>query len=136
MTEFELASLANETQNTSIGLLTTYFSLVSGFLVVAFLAAHRLTRTMVAGIVGLFVIWSFGFISVNLTVARNYYGLLAEIRELAHAGKGFEWHAFQIAPDWLLQLRPYGSTIAAVIVAVGAVYFFFHCRKHNRIASA
>lgn len=58
MSEYEIASLHVDTLMLLGASFTTYFSLVSAFLVVSYLAAHRLTRTMAAILIGLFVLWN------------------------------------------------------------------------------
>ena len=136
MTEFEMASLANELLTTATTLTTTYFSIASAFIVGAYVAAHRLSRTMVAIVVGLFLVWSFSLISQASFVTRNYYNLLDQIRASAKSGATFAWYTPQALPDAYLDLRPTLIFVAMNIVAVAAIYFFFHCRRVNRKAEA
>jgi hypothetical protein len=130
MTEYELVNMNNELVNTGIMMLTAYFSTVTGFLVAAYVAAHRLTKSMVATIVGLFL-WS--CFTLTMTMYRlivDFIGLRNQIYEYARTGKGLSWHSasFYPIPDYATYIVPSTWTI----VAIAAVYFFFHCRRVNR----
>lgn len=134
MTEYEMASLANELLSTATTLTTTYFTVASGFIVGAYIAAHRLSRTMVAVVVGLFLLWSLSSVGQIWTAMRNYYGLLAQIRDASATNGNFGWYATEVMPRWFIDARPLTFSITLTVVALVAVYFFFHCRRVNRIA--
>lgn len=130
MTEFEMASLANDLVTTGTTMITTYFSVVSGFVVTGYIAAHRLSRPMVVVAVGLFVAWSLSIGGQISIVMRNYYGMLAKIRDAA-TGDEFSWYAPEVAPRWINDLRPDMIFASLIVVALAAIYFFFHCRRVN-----
>lgn len=132
MTEYEMASLANEYLTTGLLFFSSYFSLVSAFLLVAYVVAHRLTRTMVATVVGIF---SIACVMLTLTLYRlleDWTGVRHQISDYAQAGKGLAWHsAAKFTPSgFALYIAP----TLWIMVAIGAVYFFFHCRRVNRKA--
>ncbi|MGH8597426.1 MAG: hypothetical protein ACREXT_12280 [Gammaproteobacteria bacterium] len=133
MTEFETAYLANELLNTATNLTTTYFSIASAFIVGAYVAAHRLSRTMVVIVVGLFVLWSFSLISQAGFVTSNYYRLVVRIRATT-SEEMFAWYAPQVAPSWYVDSRPLTIWLSLIVVSIAAVVFFFHCRRINRKA--
>ena len=54
MSEFELAYLFNEMQMAIVTQLALYVSVMSGFLIMSFLAAHRLSRAMMILAISLF----------------------------------------------------------------------------------
>ena len=132
MTEYEMVNMNNELVNTGIMMLTAYFSSVTGFLVAAYVVAHRLTKSMVAMIVGLFL-WS--CFTLTMTMYRlivDFIGMRNQIYEYAQSGRGLTWHSasFNRIPDYSVYIVPATWTI----VAIAAIYFFFHCRRVNRKA--
>jgi hypothetical protein len=54
MTEYEIAELFNDMQTAIIAQLSLYVSVMSGFLVMSFLVAHRLSRPMLVVALSLF----------------------------------------------------------------------------------
>ena len=134
MTEYEMASLANELLTTATNLTSAYFSISSAFIVGAYVGAHRLNRTMVAIVVGLFLLWSLSLISQAGAVTRNYYGLLAQIRESAKSSGAFAWYHPQLMPSEYLEFRPGAIFISLLVVMLASIFFFFYCRRVNRKA--
>lgn len=134
MTEYEMASLANDLLGTASGMATTYFTVVSGFIAASFVAAHRLSRSMVVIVVALFAIWAMSTIGQAGTVMRSYYGLLAQIRDQSSPSGTFGWYAIEVMPRWFNELRPTSFVVIMYLVGLAAIYFFFHCRRVNRKA--
>jgi hypothetical protein len=137
MTEYEMASLFNEYQNSAQTVLMNSFSIVSAFLITSYFAAHRLTRVMAAGVIALFSSSIFFETLRMMGQANSIAGLRAQIREFAQAGKGLTWHgsaSVSSSPQWLVDVYPAIVVATALIIYCGTIYFFFHCRRVNRMA--
>jgi hypothetical protein len=136
MTEYELASLNLDTLMLLGASFATYFSLVSAFLVASYLAAHRLTRTMTAILIGLFVLWSLLTVATMSAQLSSLSGLAKKMRAFAGEGKGLEWHRAANLPDAMIDWPRFMIVAILALAAIAAVYFFFHCRRVNRKAEA
>ncbi|MGH7864300.1 MAG: hypothetical protein ACREQB_04880 [Candidatus Binataceae bacterium] len=136
MTEFELMYLTNETISTIAVVFAAYFSTLSAFLIAGYLAAHKLTRTMLVLVVGLFSLWSALAIFTLYRTVWNLFGLQGQIRDFARAGKGLAWHGAVGNPQWFVHSGPMISLGLYVAMAIAALYLFFHCRIHNRQSAA
>lgn len=62
MTEYEMADILMSRFATMTDQAALYFALISGYLVVAYLAGTRLTRLQVVVVNSLFVIWTLGLL--------------------------------------------------------------------------
>lgn len=132
MSEFELASLHSQMYVQAQSALGTLLTVLSGFLIVSYLAAHRLDRTTIA--VGLAIYVGFGtflVLGASRTMA-TYAGLSLEIAKYAQSGRGLAWHGATSAPIWVLDMMPLFAITAGSIGIATSVYFFFHCRRMNR----
>ena len=135
MTEYEMASLNIDTLLLLGASFTTYFSLVSAFLVASYLAAHRLTRTMATILIGLFVLWNMLMIGAVSAQLYSLSGLAKKMRTFADEGKGLEWHRVAHIPDSLIDWPRYLIVIILSLATIAAIYFFFHSRHVNRKAA-
>lgn len=134
MTEFEMAYLTNDIQIALTSSTATLFSIVSGFLVVSYYAAHRLTLFMIVILIGVYA-WAFlGTAFVIERQAETLIGMSFKIEEVAKAGSGLEWHAAAspAAPGWVRQAGPYANLIVSIVIFVSTLFFFFHSRRVNR----
>jgi hypothetical protein len=136
MSEFEMAYLHTELFNAVQLTLTVYVSVLSGFLVLSYLAAHRLTRTMTA--ISLFVYAGFSATVVfgANRVLVSYAGLSREMHTFAGAGKGLAWHSTATLVPWLPEALPFAFLAAGILASIGSIVFFFHCRRVNRNAQS
>ena len=131
MTEIGMASLFNDMQTAIIAQLALYVSIISGFLVVSFLVAPRLTRPMVAVAISLFSWLWFVLLMLSYREMASYFGLMGEMRKFREAGKGLAWHSAAYTPAIFLDVVPAAWIAFQIIFYAAAVVFFFHCRYRN-----
>lgn len=136
MTEFEMASLANDMLATTNTILTTSFTVTTGFVAASYLAAHRLSRTMTVIVVALYVAWSLSINAQAYTALRGYYRLLRKIRDTAQPEGIFSWFPPEGMPAWFTDARPSMIGASLIVAILASVIFFFHCRRVNRKSEA
>ncbi|MEQ1756519.1 MAG: hypothetical protein ABL973_20555 [Micropepsaceae bacterium] len=134
MTEYELGYLLNEYQNSFQAQLMNVFSILSAFAIVSFLAAHRLSRTMVTVSMALFTFWLWMEIWGMLGRTRQILTLRTHIQQVFRESGKMSWHISNqtsITPAWLTENLPTIFLSVAVFCYVAALFFFFHCRRLN-----
>ena len=136
MTEYEMAYLFTEMQMTIIAQLSLYVSVMSGFLIMSFLAAHRLSRTMLVLAISLFSWLWYVLLMLSYREMASFIGLMGEMRKFKDAGRGLNWHSAVQMPAILLAVVPTSWIAFQLSFYLAAVGFFFHCRRMNRIAEA
>jgi hypothetical protein len=135
MTEFEMAYLFNDMQ-IALGATIQYnFAITTAFLAAAYLAAHRLTRSMVIIVVTIYAMTVVGNILMMVRIMQSLAGLAKEIQAFAQAGKGLAWHAVTNVPVWAFDSSRYTAILLFVGASAASIYFFFHCRRVNRIGA-
>lgn len=136
MTEFEMAYLVTDMQSASANQTTVLTTGVSGILVGGYVAAHRLTKLMLAFAISLYTLFFGGQIFLLTRMQLTLFGLLQQVHQFAAEGKGLQWHsaANYMAPVWLFQLGPYPQYFMAALIYCATIVFFFHCRRVNRKA--
>jgi len=134
MTEIGMASLFNDMQTAIIAQLSLYVSIMSGFLIVSFLVAPRLTRPMVVVVISLFTWLWYVLLMLSYREMASFFGLMGEMRKFREAGKGLAWHSAAYTPAILLDIVPAAWIAFQVIFYAAAVAFFFHCRSRNLTA--
>ncbi|MEQ1756518.1 MAG: hypothetical protein ABL973_20550 [Micropepsaceae bacterium] len=132
MTEFEMAYLMNDQLTTLATYTAGNFTTVTTFLVAGYLTAHKLSRAMIATVIGVYTIWLLGGVVTSIRLVRNVTGLAHQIALFAEQGKGLQWHVSSSAP--VLDPR---ASVGVVVVVFAVVYlaslaFFFQCRRMNR----
>ena len=137
MTEFEMAYLLTDMQSAAANELAILFSLLFAFLGASYVAAHRLTRTMLGfGIAS----YSFLYLTISGLLSRltiSATGLILQMHAFSAAGKGLQWHASasQTAPAvWVAPVTPYVMPAFLALIYVGSLMFLVHCRRVNRKA--
>ena len=133
MTEFEMATLFNDMQLAIVAQLSLYASIISGFLIMSFLAAHRLSRAMVAIAISLFSWLWYVLLMLSYREMASFSSLMSEMRKFKDAGRGLQWHAAAYTPTFLLNMIPASWIAFQIIFFVAAVGFFFHCRHKNSV---
>jgi hypothetical protein len=108
---------------------------MSGFLIMSFLAAHRLSRAMVMVSISLFSWLWYVLLMLSYREMASFVGLMVEMRKFKEASKGLQWHAAAYTPSILLDIIPSSWIIFQLVFFVAAVGFFFHCRHENRVLS-
>lgn len=129
MTDYELAYLIGETAMNVQTMFMNVFSIVSAYLLVAYLLAARLTKTMLIIINTMFVLV---MLSMTFTLIRHVailVDLIEQVHLSAESGGGLAWHASSRTPLWLAQLMPAGMTFFLCVMTAGSLYFFFHTHK-------
>jgi hypothetical protein len=133
MTEFEMATLFNDMQTAIVAQLSLYASIMSGFLIMSFLAAHRLSRAMVMISISLFSWLWYVLLMLSYRELASFTGLMIEMRKFKDAAKGLQWHAAAYTPSILLNIIPSSWIVFQFVFFLAAVGFFFHCRHENRV---
>jgi hypothetical protein len=136
MSEYEMAYLFNDMQLAIIAQLSLYVSIMSGFLIMSFLAAHRLSRTMLVVAISLFTWLWYVLLMLSYREMASFSGLMGEMRNFKDAGKGLVWHNAAYTPALLLELIPMSWIAFQFIFFIAAIGFFFHCRRKNLTAEA
>ena len=131
MSEYELAYLLGETEMNMQTIFMNMFSIMSAYLLVAYLLAHRLTKSMSVIINGLFI---FAMIFNAFIVQRHtsiLFGVIEQVKLMADAGQGLEWHVSRTTPSWLLSISPTIGVVFTLIILVGSLFFFQHAKTAN-----
>lgn len=136
MTEYEMAYLHAEITNSTILIFTGFFTVLTAFLFVSYMVAHKLTRTMMVICVGLYLFLCTGTLVLNVRTLSNLAGLSLKMRTFAQGGNGLDWHWTASSPEWNMLAAPYVGAFLYSVAIVSSVYFFFHCRRVNRKAEA
>ncbi|MFI4934792.1 MAG: hypothetical protein ACHP7N_09265 [Caulobacterales bacterium] len=134
MTEFELAYLFNDMQMAIIAQLSLYVTVMSGFLVMSFLAAHRLSKVMMVVALSLFTWLWYVLLMLSYREMASFSGLMEEMRKFKDAGKGLAWHNAPQTPAFLLDIVPTSWVVFQLVFYAAAMAFFLHCRSVNRAA--
>jgi hypothetical protein len=137
MTEFEMAYLLTDMQAAISTGSSELITLVTGFLVAGYTVGHRLSRWMLAVVLGIFGYWYSMSVFILSRQILSLGGLVQEIHSFAESGKGLQWHvaAGQIPPSWLVQdVTPVALNIVFITVFAAAIAFFLQCRRMNRKA--
>lgn len=131
MTEYEMAYLYSEMQLGIVAQWSLYVSVMSAFLIMSFLAAHRLSRAMSALAITLFSWFWYVLLMLGYREYASFVGLMAEMKKFKEAGKGLYWHSATQTPEILLKVIPSAWIAFQLIFYAAAVGFFFHCRHMN-----
>jgi hypothetical protein len=132
MTEIEMATLFNDMQTAIIAQLSLYVSIMSGFLLMSFLAADRLTKPMLVVAISLFTWLWYVLLMLSYREMASFVGLMGEMRIFREEGKGLGWHGAAYTPAFLLDLIPPAWIAFQIVFYVAAVAFLLHCRSRNQ----
>jgi hypothetical protein len=135
MTEYEMASLANELNGSISTSAGNAFSTVTAFLVVGYLAAHKLNRFMVLTAITVYTVWLSGAVLGIVRAQINLAGLIQQMHLMAEQGKGLQWHlASRVLPEWYLSSQLGFILVVFTAIYIASVIFFFQSRRVNRKA--
>jgi hypothetical protein len=135
MTEFEMAYLLTDMQVAISTSNTVTLTIVSGFLVASYVAAHKLNRLMVWLLVGVYSYWWVGAAGLQNRQMVTYMRLLGKMHAFAAEGKGLEWHsAASIPSQGLLDAGPVVALLFNLTVFAASIVFFFQCRREGQKA--
>lgn len=137
MTEYEMASLANDYRNiigTTAGMA---FTTVSAFLVAGYLAAHKLNRFMTATVITVYTLWLGGAVTNMVLTGMNLDGLRQQMHLMAAQGQGLQWHLVANAYSQWASAVAIGVTLFLFgVVYAASVVFFFQSARQNSKAEA
>ena len=137
MTEYELLSAAQGQTNILLINLTAMFSIMTAYLAVGFLAAHRISLAMALFVTALFLLWCLTSLMLGLGTTLVGFNITAEMRAQAHAGRAFLWWpGLARETGGFGYFAAYTAFVVVVAANLGAVYFFFECRWRNMKADA
>ena len=136
MTEFEMAYLFNDIQIGILAQLSLLVSVLSGYLVMSFVVAHRLSRTMMVLTVGIYSWFSWVFLIIGHREMAIYAGMMDQMRTFKSTGKGLNWHVVADYPPSFTAGIPVYWAVFQAFVSIAALAFFFHCRRVNGKAAA
>jgi hypothetical protein len=132
MTEFELSTLIQGQVNSVLSSYYYFYSILSAFVIVSYLAAHRLSAAMAFLMTGLFALNQFYLLSVIGSQLQALGAMIAEMGRLSNAG-GFRWLGPISTPG---SANIYAPLIILLVSLLASIYFFFHCRRANGKAEA
>lgn len=121
MTEAELIEAAMNAGDSTLGNVTAYLSVVSAYLVVAYVVGADLTRLQVFVINVLFVVFGFSFVFAIQTGLANHYLFATEILEYR--------------PDYVVYTSPEVNKLLFAIDSGGvlaALYFMWNIRHPKK----
>ena len=136
MTDYELVNLLLTQVQTMFEVLATYITVVSGFLVVGYLVAHKLHRSMVAVLV---VLFSMASLACGLNARAMLGGAsntMAHVGEALAAGTSHVGWWFGGAPSPAYSIVPLIIQSIFVVAYIGALLFFFLQRRAGLKAAA
>ena len=112
-----------------------FFTILVAYLVAGYLAAHRLSLINAMFVTVLFAATSLISIMMMSRFGTLLQGLFAHMHAAAISSKVLQWHpvATQVPNVWAAGMV---ALAAMALASIGAIYFFFDCRRHNqRVAS-
>ena len=133
MTAYEILSLANEYENTLIGTLMGYASIVSAFLVAAYLVAEKLNRTMTVLLLVLYGVFAFQISGHGITKMVDLTTLAQVAAEMA-TDETADSAARMMLNSGAVTTYSYGIYVYSFIYFVsfaGSIAFFFNLRHHR-----
>lgn len=133
MTEFEMASLAQEMVMNRTAQLSLIVTIMSAFLLVGYTAAHRLTYTLNALIVALYSLVLFPRIVTIIFSSGPVIGLSKAIAERFAKGTEFQWHP-GIAPasdSFLMNYYVELNAVTWISIFAATITFYFLARHMN-----
>ena len=137
MTEYEMASLANDMTGTASVLFLNWISVVTAFLVAGYLVSHRMNGWMIATLLLVYSYVYYGMVIPMFGQIANLQGLGRKMEAFANAGSGLEWHSIGtrgLPPQWVWSATDIVNVVAFAVVYLVSIAFFVQCRHMNRNA--
>ena len=137
MTDYELVNMVLTQVQTMFEVLATYITIVSGFLAVGYLVAHKLNRSMVAVLVVLFSMTSLACGSMARNSIMGSNATMAHIAQAIAAGTSHLgwWLAAGNGPV-VASIQPITIQAIFVVAYIGTLLFFFVQRRAAQKAAA
>ena len=137
MSDYESLALVYSQISIILTELTIFISIVFSFLVVGYLVAHKLTRSMAAVLVTLFTMVVILSTAIFLRTSTGLLAFVAHLREAVAAGtSGLGWHPLMTSSGGSLTTLNYLTPSLFVLTYIGALVFFFQQRRAARQPAA
>jgi hypothetical protein len=136
MTEYEMASLANDYRDSMGTAAAMAFTTVSAFLVAGYLTAHKLNRFMTATVVTVYTLWLAGAVTNIVFIAINTDGLRRQMHLMAEQGQGLQWHLASSYSQSYVAAAVGVTLVVFAIIYLASVVFFFQSARQSRKAEA
>jgi hypothetical protein len=133
MTEFEALDLSNQFISETNQLQFGYFSILSAFLVMSYLVAHKLSHVLIVIVLSLFSVFMLNFIAqiyANNAALDSLFIYIAEQKELGNYD--LEWWSVDsgfVTPVMYTIIQ----TLSTFGGYVGAITFFFY-QRHRMLS--
>jgi len=131
MTDSELLSAFMAAVESLWLIFSTYVSIVFAFLVVSYLVANKLQKSLSAIVVALYTLvalwstWALSRGSMSVTAVAG------EMKARTQQGTfSIDWHPAANTPDILISAIPLLITSIAVLAYIGSIFFFYIQRKN------
>lgn len=131
MSDYELISVFITSVDALWVVFSTFVTVVFAFLVVSYLVASKLRRSLAAIVMALYTLvalwaaWAMSRGSASVTA------IAAEMKLRVQDGtSSLDWHPAANTPDFLISAIPIVITLIALLTYVGSVFFFYIQRKH------
>ena len=130
MSESELFEAFHLAMGTANSILFGYISLMSGFLVMSYLVASKLSRLHTFVVIGLFSVASAVFIFRIFLNRNDVREIASHMYELKRTGElEFAW--FGSNPLWVVNLTTYLEIAVTVGGFLGCIVFYFSARRSD-----
>lgn len=131
MSEAELYSAFHDALGAASSTMFGYVSLMSGFLIMSYLAANRLPAMLAALVVALFTIFSALSIFQIFLSRNDAQAIYAYMFEQKQSGNlDLVW--FGSNPPWVTTVNQYLVIAVTIGGFIGCIAYFFYQRSHAR----
>ena len=131
MSDFELLSAFMAAVETLWLIFSTFVSVVFAFLVVSYLVASKLQKSLAATIISLYTLvalWSVWALSRG---SASVTAIGGEMKARVQDGtSSLGWHPAVNTPDLIFAAIPMLISSIALLTYVGSIFFFYVQRKH------
>jgi len=131
MSEAELYGAFHDALGAASSIMFGYVSLMSGFLIISYLAAHRLPAILAALVVTLFSLVSALLIFQIFLNRKDVQAINAYMFEQKRSGNlDLVW--FGTNPPWAVTVNQYLVIAVTIGGFIGCIAYFFYQRSHAR----
>jgi hypothetical protein len=132
MTEYEMLAAAQGQVNILMTDVMNMFTVMASYLVVGYLAAHRISFAMALFVTALFVLFSLSSVMLQAGSTSTLLAVIGHITAEAAGGKAFAWwHGVGRPLPGVQVVTVYAVLLVMAAAVIGSVYFFFECRWRN-----
>ena len=130
MSDYELLSVFMYSVETLWTVFSTFISVVFAFLVVSYLAADKLQKSLAAIVMALYTLvvlwatWALSRTSASVSAAAGE--MKARVQD---GGSTLGWHPATHTPEFVIDAIPVVITLIAILSYIGSVFFFYVQRR-------